>query len=46
MRILGLDFGTKTIGVALSDELTITAQTLTSISRTTLKRDLETLQQL
>lgn len=41
MRILGLDFGSKTIGVALSDELTITAQALTSISRTTLNRDLE-----
>ncbi|MBI5582912.1 MAG: Holliday junction resolvase RuvX [Deltaproteobacteria bacterium] len=46
MRILGLDFGTKTIGVALSDELTITAQTLTSLSRTTLQRDLEALLQL
>ena len=43
MRILGLDFGSKTIGVALSDELTITAQTLTSISRTNLNRDLEAL---
>lgn len=46
MRILGLDFGTKTFGVALSDELTITAQALTSISRTTLNRDLEGLLQL
>jgi putative Holliday junction resolvase len=43
MRILGLDFGSKTIGVAMSDELTITAQTLTSISRTALNRDLEAL---
>ncbi len=25
-RILGLDYGTKTVGVALSDELHITAQ--------------------
>jgi putative Holliday junction resolvase len=46
MRILGLDFGTKTFGVALSDELTITAQALTSISRTTPNRDLEALLQL
>jgi putative Holliday junction resolvase len=41
VRIIGLDFGSKTIGVALSDELTITAQTLTSISRTTPERDLK-----
>jgi putative Holliday junction resolvase len=46
MRILGLDFGTKTIGVALSDELTITAQALTSVSRTALSRDLEALVRL
>ena len=26
MRIMGLDFGTKTVGVAISDELGITAQ--------------------
>ena len=26
MRILGLDFGSKTVGVAVSDELLITAQ--------------------
>ena len=26
MRIMGLDFGSKTVGVALSDELLITAQ--------------------
>jgi putative holliday junction resolvase len=41
MRIMGLDLGSKTIGVALSDPLTITAQTLTSIHRTTLANDLE-----
>lgn len=28
MRILGLDFGSKTVGVAVSDELLITAQAL------------------
>uniref|UniRef100_UPI004055C46A Holliday junction resolvase RuvX n=1 Tax=Agathobacter sp. TaxID=2021311 RepID=UPI004055C46A len=33
MRILGLDFGTKTVGVAVSDELGITAQGLEIIRR-------------
>ena len=28
MRILGLDFGSKTVGVAVSDELLLTAQGL------------------
>ena len=31
MRILGLDFGSKTVGVAVSDELLFTAQTLARI---------------
>ena len=31
MRIMGLDFGTKRIGVAISDELLITAQGMESI---------------
>jgi putative Holliday junction resolvase len=38
---MGLDLGSKTIGVALSDPLTITAQVLTSIHRTALAKDLE-----
>ena len=33
MRILGLDYGTKTVGVALSDELGITAQPIMTIER-------------
>ena len=33
MRILGLDYGTKTVGVALSDELGITAQPIRTIER-------------
>ena len=33
MRILGLDFGSKTVGVAISDELLITAQGLETIWR-------------
>lgn len=40
MRILGLDVGTKRIGVALSDTLMITAQGLDSIHRTDLAADL------
>lgn len=33
MRILGLDYGSKTVGVAVSDELGWTAQALETISR-------------
>ena len=33
MRILGLDYGTKTVGVAVSDELLITAQGVGIIRR-------------
>jgi putative Holliday junction resolvase len=33
MRILGLDFGSKTVGVAVSDELGWTAQSLETITR-------------
>ncbi len=33
MRILGLDFGSKTVGVAVSDALGLTAQALETITR-------------
>jgi putative Holliday junction resolvase len=33
MRIIGLDYGTKTVGVAISDPLGITAQGLETITR-------------
>lgn len=33
MRIIGLDFGSKTVGVAVSDELLITAQGVEIINR-------------
>lgn len=33
MRIMGLDFGSKTVGVAVSDALLITAQGVETISR-------------
>jgi putative Holliday junction resolvase len=46
MRTLGLDVGTKTIGVAVSDGLGLTAQALTTIRRTNLKADLAALGEL
>lgn len=33
MRIIGLDYGTKTVGVAVSDPLGLTAQAVETISR-------------
>ncbi|MGV8057176.1 MAG: Holliday junction resolvase RuvX [Smithellaceae bacterium] len=46
MRILGLDYGEKRIGVALCDELGFTAQGLPTIIRKTKKHDLEILANL
>jgi len=46
MRTLGLDYGTKTIGVAASDGLGLTAQTVTTLRRTNLKADLTALKEL
>lgn len=46
MRTLGLDVGTKTIGVAVSDALDLTAQTVTTVRRTQLKADLAALREL
>ncbi|ADO74251.1 Holliday junction resolvase RuvX [Stigmatella aurantiaca] len=46
MRTLGLDLGTKTIGVAVSDGLGLTAQALTTVRRTNLKADLAALAEL
>lgn len=37
MRVMALDFGTKAIGVALSDELQLTARPLTTLRRDRLK---------
>ena len=39
-KILGLDFGGKNIGVAISDELGLTAQPIETIKRKSLKEDL------
>lgn len=46
MRILGLDYGDRTIGVALSDELGWTAQGIEVIRRKSEETDLERLRQL
>src|SRR5579859_507840 len=40
MRALGLDVGSKTIGVAASDELGWTAQAVFTVRRTNLRADL------
>ena len=45
-RILGLDFGDRRIGVALSDPLGCTAQPLTTLERASWKRDLGRLRDL
>ena len=41
MRILGLDYGSKKIGLAVSDELGVTAQAVCVIARKNMERDLE-----
>jgi putative Holliday junction resolvase len=45
-RILALDYGTKRIGVALSDELGWTAQPLETFERRTLERDIAHIESL
>jgi putative Holliday junction resolvase len=42
-RVMGLDYGQRRIGVALSDPLGITAQPLLTLERTTLDTDLDSL---
>jgi len=46
MRILGLDVGERTIGVAISDPLGYTAQGITTIKRKNLKLDLDEIKKL
>jgi putative Holliday junction resolvase len=46
MRTMGLDVGTKTVGVAISDGLGLTAQAVTTVRRTNLKADLAALAEL
>ncbi len=43
MRALGLDLGTKTIGLAVTDGLGLTAQGLPTLARTSFRRDVEAL---
>jgi putative holliday junction resolvase len=45
-RLLGLDFGTRRIGVAVSDELGLTAQPVLTLRRKTPKQDLSSLGRL
>jgi putative Holliday junction resolvase len=45
-RVVGLDLGDKTLGVAVSDELGLTAQGVPTYKRTSLAADLEFLCQL
>ena len=40
-RIMGLDIGDKTIGVAVSDLMGMTAQGIKTIKRTSKKNDIE-----
>lgn len=46
MRILGLDIGDKTIGVAVSDPLGLTAQGVTTIKRIGKEKDIEALKKI
>ena len=46
MRTMGLDLGTRTIGIAVSDELGITAQPVTTLRRRTVASDLAQLKDL
>ncbi len=41
MRVLGLDYGEKRIGVAICDELGMTSRGLATIARKYWKRDVE-----
>lgn len=41
MRIVGLDVGTRRIGIAVSDSLGLTAQRLTQLERRTVPQDVE-----
>lgn len=45
-RLMGLDVGDKTIGVAVSDLLMITAQGVTTIKRTNIKSDINELKKI
>jgi putative Holliday junction resolvase len=46
MRILALDVGDRTIGIAVSDLLFLTAQGVEVIRRKTLEKDIERLREV
>jgi putative holliday junction resolvase len=46
MRVMALDLGDKTIGVAVSDALLLTAQARSTIRRKNLQQDIEVLRRL
>ena len=46
MRIMSLDVGSRTIGIASSDALLMTAQGIETIRRTSLEKDFNRLQEL
>ena len=46
MRIMSLDVGSRTIGIACSDALLMTAQGIDTIRRTSLEKDFNRLQEL
>ena len=46
MRIIGLDVGDRTIGVAVSDPLGYTAQGITTIRRKGIERDIEEIKKI
>jgi putative Holliday junction resolvase len=46
MRVMALDVGNKTIGIAISDALLLTAQPRPTLRRKTLQSDLESLRRL
>ena len=46
MRVMGLDYGEKTVGVALSDELLLTAQPYETVVRDNPRQLRKTLQRL
>ena len=46
MRIMGLDYGSRRIGVALSDELGLTAQPLATVERRNREDDMEAIARL
>lgn len=45
-RVLGIDHGTRRIGIAISDELGLTAQPLMTIAHTNQRKDLRSIERL